>query len=139
MENRIVFDTNIWISYIIAARYDELELMVTNNLFLLRSAPSLNELQEVLTRKKFQKYNIDIDKTIMFYTNLTEFCKTEPLFNACLDPEDSFLFDLAIQGNAHYLVSGDKKVLETPLENKTLKLTSLMVFKEMVNKIDFLV
>jgi putative PIN family toxin of toxin-antitoxin system len=130
MGNRTVFDTNIWVSYMITAKYDELESMLTNNVHFLRSAPSLAELQEVLSRKKFQKYNVDVDKTIAFYINLTEFCKTKPLFKDCPDPKDNFLFDLAIQGKAGYLVSGDKKVLETPVNSKTLKVTTLTAFKE---------
>jgi putative PIN family toxin of toxin-antitoxin system len=130
MENRTIFDTNIWISYIISAKYDELESALTNNVNFLRSVPSLAELREVLSRKKFQKYNVDVDKTIAFYIKLTEFCETKPLFKDCLDPKDNFLFDLAIQGKANYLVSGDKKVLETPLKSKTITLTTLTKFKE---------
>ena len=130
MGNRTVFDTNIWISYMISAKYDELESMLTDNVHFLRSAPSLAELQEVLSRKKFQKYKVDVDKTIAFYINLTEFCETKPLFKDCPDPKDNFLFDLAIQGKADYLVSGDKKVLETPLKSKTLTLTTLTEFVE---------
>jgi putative PIN family toxin of toxin-antitoxin system len=132
MENKVVFDTNIWISYMITAKYDELESMFTNNVHFLRSAPSLAELQEVLSRIKFQKYKVDVDKTIAFYINLTEFCETKPLFNDCPDPKDNFLFDLAIQGKANYLVSGDKKVLATPLKSKTLTLTTFAAFKEML-------
>ena len=41
-----------------------------------------------------------------------------------------FFFDLAIQGKAKYLVSGDKKVLETPLKSKTIKIITLTAFKE---------
>ena len=134
MGNRTIFDTNIWVSYMIAAKYDELEAMLTDNVRFLRSVPSLAELQEVLSRKKFQKYKIDVDKTIAFYINLTEFCETKPLFNDCPDPKDNFLFDLAIQGKANYLVSGDKKVLETPLKNKSFNLTTLTAFKEILKQ-----
>jgi len=130
MGNRTVFDTNIWVSYMITAKYTELEAMLTNNVHFLRSAPSLAELQEVLSRKKFQKYKVDVEKTIAFYTNLTEFCETKPMFTDCPDPKDNFLFDLAIQGKASYLVSGDKKVLETSIKSKTLTLTTLTTFKE---------
>jgi putative PIN family toxin of toxin-antitoxin system len=130
MENRTVFDTNIWVSYMITAQYGELETMLANNVSFLRSAPSLAELQEVLSRKKFQKYNIDVDKTIAFYVNLTEFCETKPLFKDCSDPKDNFLFDLAIQGKAKFLVSGDKKVLETEVGNSTFTLSTLTSFKE---------
>ena len=65
-----------------------------------------------------------------FYKNLTEFCETQALFNDCPDSKDNFLFDLALQGNAKYLVSGDKKVLETPVTSETLQITSLPAFKE---------
>jgi len=130
MDNRTVFDTNIWVSYMITAQYDELETMLTNNVNFLRSTPSLAELQEVLSRKKFQKYNVDVDKTIAFYVNLTELCETKPLFKDCPDPKDNFLFDLALQGKARYLVSGDKKVLETKVESGVLTLTTLTGFKE---------
>jgi putative PIN family toxin of toxin-antitoxin system len=131
MKNRTVFDTNIWISYIIKAKYDELAVFVEEKgVLFLRSAPSLSELQDVLSRKKFQKYKIDFDRTIAFYNNLTEFCETQVLFKDCLDPKDNFLFDLAIQGNAKYLVSGDKDVLETPIKSKILQITTLPAFKE---------
>jgi putative PIN family toxin of toxin-antitoxin system len=130
MGNRTVFDTNIWVSHMITAKYDELETMLTNNVHFLRSAPSLAELQEVLSRKKFQKYKIDVTKTIAFYINLTEFCETKSLFKDCPDPKDNFLFDLAIQGKANYLVSGDKKILATPHKSKILTISTLAKFKE---------
>ena len=131
MASRTVFDTNIWISYIIKAKYDELTIFVEKQgVRFLSSAPSLAELQKVLSRKKLQKFNFDIDRTIAFYNNLTEFCETQAQFNACPDSKDNFLFDLALQGNAKYLVSGDKKVLETPVESEMLKITTLSAFKE---------
>ena len=131
MESRTVFDTNIWISYFIKSKFDELAVFVEKQgVRFLRSAPSIAELQKVLLRKKFHKYNIHFDKTIAFYKNLTEFCETQALFNDCPDSKDNFLFDLALQGNAKYLVSGDKKVLETPVTSETLQITSLPAFKE---------
>ena len=130
MGNRVVLDTNIWVSYMITAKYDELECMLTNNVHFLRSAPSFAELQEVLSRKKFQKYNVDVEKIMVFYVNLTQFCETKSLFQNCPDPKDNFLFDLALQGKANYLVSGDAKVLATKTESKTLKITTLKSFKE---------
>ena len=131
MESRTVFDTNIWISYIIKAKYGELAIFVEDkDIRFLRSAPSLAELQNVLSRKKFQKYEINFDRTIAFYKNLTEFCETQALFKDCPDTKDNFLFDLALQGNAKYLVSGDPDVLETLVTSETLQVTKLQKFKE---------
>ena len=130
MESRTVFDTNIWISYIIKFKYDELAVFVEDkDVRFLRSAPSLAELEDVLSRKKFQKYEINFDRTIAFYKNLTEFCETQALFKDCPDPKDNFLFDLALQGNAKYLVSGDPDVLGTPITSEILQVTKLNEFR----------
>ena len=131
MKKRTVFDTNIWISYIINAKTDELVAMITKNeVLFLRSSSAIIELKGVLSRKKFEKYHFNIETIIDFYTDITEFCQTKSLFNACSDPNDNFLFDLAIQGNANYLVSGDKHVRNTPIKNKTVKIRTLTAFKE---------
>ena len=131
MENRTVFDTNIWISYFLNENFSELiELRRKNYVLFLRSTPSLSELKEVITRKKFQSKNFNVEKLLDFYNGITEFCETKPLFKDCPDPKDNFLFDLALQGKARYLVSGDKKVLETKVESEILMLTTLAMFKE---------
>ncbi|MCL2651631.1 MAG: putative toxin-antitoxin system toxin component, PIN family [Candidatus Azobacteroides sp.] len=131
MENRTVFDTNIWISYFLNEKFSELiKLRRECSILFLRSTPSLSELKEVITRKKFKSKNFKVEKLIEFYNGITEFCATKPLFKDCPDPKDNFLFDLAIQGKANYLVSGDKKVLETRLKSKALILTTLTSFKE---------
>ena len=131
MENRTVFDTNVWISYFLSEKFSELiALRRERRVLFLRSTPSLSELKEVITRKKFLSKNFNVEKLIDFYNGITEFCETKPLFNDCSDPKDNFLFDLAIQGKASYLVSGDKKVLETPIENNILTLTTLTLFKD---------
>ena len=130
MENRTIFDTNIWVSYFLAKKFDELiKLRRENNVLFLRSIPSVAELKEVVGRKKFDKNNFNVEKLLSFYTGISEFHETTPDFKDCSDPKDNFLFDLAIQGNADFLVSGDKKVLETPLKSKNIKLRTLTAFK----------
>jgi putative PIN family toxin of toxin-antitoxin system len=129
MENRTVFDTNIWISYFLNEKFSELiKLRKEYRVLFLRSAPSLSELKEVITRKKFESKNFNVEKLIDFYNGITEFRETKPLFKDCTDPKDNFLFDLAIQGMSNYLVSGDKKVLAVPVK-QPLKSLSLLSFK----------
>ena len=135
MENRTVFDTNIWISYFLNEKFSELiKLRRECSVLFLRSTPSLSELKEVITRKKFISKNFNVGKLIDFYNGITEFCETKPLFKGCPDPKDNFLFDLAIQGKANYLVSGDKKVLETRLKDNILTINTLTVFKEKIKQ-----
>jgi putative PIN family toxin of toxin-antitoxin system len=130
MENRTVFDTNIWISYFLSEKFNELiKLRKESRVLFLRSTPSLSELKNVIARKKFESKNFNVEKLIDFYNGITEFCETKALFKDCFDPKDNFLFDLSIQGNASFLVSGDKKVLETKIKSKSLKISTLTAFK----------
>jgi putative PIN family toxin of toxin-antitoxin system len=131
MGNRTVVDTNIWVSHVIDGKfYDLAKIAVDYDVVYLPSLPLIVEIKEVLSRKKFAKYNIDLDEFINLLLDISTFCHTEPTFKNCPDTKDNFLFDLAIQGKARYLVSGDKKVLETPIESKTLKITTLIAFKQ---------
>jgi putative PIN family toxin of toxin-antitoxin system len=133
MENRTVFDTNIRISYFLNEQFSELiQLRREHRILFLRSTPSLSELKEVITRKKFTSKNFNVEKLIRFYNGIAEYCETKPLFNDCPDPKDNFLFDLAIQGKANYLVSGDKKVLAVPVR-QPLKSLSLSSFKTAIH------
>jgi len=130
MANRTVFDTNIWISYFLAEKFSELiKLRRDNKVLFLRSLPSMAELKSVISRKKFQNNNFDVDRLMRFYVGISNFCATTPQFSDCPDPKDNFLFDLAIQGKADFLVSGDKKVLETPLKSESIKVSNLTAFK----------
>ena len=92
--------------------------------------PSIAELREVLSPKKFEKYQLDMEEIIGIYIDISEYCETKPQFKNCADPKDNYLFDLALQGKAYYLVSGDAKVLATPTESKTLEITTLKSFKD---------
>ena len=130
MENKTIFDTNIWISYFWNDKYDEIiKLKYEKNVRFLRSTESVIELKAVLEREKFKKKNFDVNELLTFYSGISDFCETTPQFKNCPDPKDNFLFDLAIQGKADFLVSGDKKVLETPLKTESIKLRTLTAFK----------
>jgi len=131
MASRTIFDTNILVSHAIFGRFHELaKIAVGYDVVFLRSLPLISEIKEVLSRKKFAKYNVDLDEFVDMFLDISEFCHTVPKFTACPDSKDNFLFDLALQGNAKYLVSGDKAVLSTPVPSETLKVTTLPVFKE---------
>ena len=131
MENRAVVDTNIWVSHVIGGKfYDLAKIALDYHVVYLYSLPLITEIKEVLSREKFAKYDIDIEEFMNLFLSISTFSHTEPVFKDCSDPKDNFLFDLAIQGRANYLVSGDKKVLETPIDNKTIKVTTLTAFKE---------
>ncbi|MCL2329073.1 MAG: putative toxin-antitoxin system toxin component, PIN family [Bacteroidetes bacterium] len=131
MENRTVLDTNIWVDFIISRRLSELfDLIEHNKVVFLRSVPSIEEIKRVLSYSKFKKYGLNVKQTLTTYTTITEYIETQTTFKDCLDPKDNFLFDLAIQGKAKYLVSRDKTVLATPTPGNKLKKMKFPQFKE---------
>ena len=131
MKNKTVFDVNIWISYFLTGKSEEIIDMVDNNdVLFYRSAQLMSELQEVINRPKFAKYfPNDTTEYILFVELLAEHFSTRAVFNQCPDPKDNYLFDLAYQSYSDYLVSGDKKVLAVPVAGHSLKLLSLSAFK----------
>ena len=133
MDNKTVFDTNIWISYFIKGRFTELvDLMANFDVEFFRAMELSNELLSVISRDKFKKYlTLPLDKYISFYEKISTLIAIKKDFSGCRDPKDNFLFDLAFQSNAKYLVSCDRDVMETEID-KPLNVVSLTKFKEMI-------
>jgi putative PIN family toxin of toxin-antitoxin system len=130
MKNKTVFDVNIWLSYFITGKSEKIIDMIENNdVFFYRSVELMLELKDVINRPKFAKYfsNGTIEH-ILFVEQVTELFLTQSIFDQCPDPKDNYLFDLALQSNSNFLVSGDKKLLAVPIKH-SLKLLSLSAFK----------
>ena len=132
-EKKVVFDVNIFVSYIIKDRMHEIfDMVFDRNIHLCSNNDMRDELEEVLRRPKFAKYlSAPIEYYIDFFNKVTVAYNTVPVFTQCADPNDNYLFDLAYQTESGYLVSGDKKVLTTPVK-KPLQLVTLTAFKQMV-------
>ena len=115
---RVVLDVNVWFSIF---RNDNLRLIrsfVARNTTLLRSQLLERELERVLKDKEF-RWRKPIELYLRFFYNFTVPIPTVSIFKDCRDPDDNYLFDLAIQANADYLVSGDNDVLATPIPPPT--------------------
>lgn len=134
MKNKTVFDVNIWISYFIKAKTEDIvEMMKNYYVFFYRSPELLDELKDVINRPKFSKYfPFGTQEYVDFFESVAEFYETMPLFADCSDPKDNYLFDLAYQTNSNYLVSGDKKVLETPVRRRSLNVLPLVDYKKAI-------
>lgn len=108
MVNRTVFDTNIWVSFFLKGRFEELVNMVFDNeVEFYRSLELTRELTQVLNRKKFSKYlTLPIKDYIEFYEELSSMIVIIPSFNGCRDAKDNYLFDIAYQSKSRFLVQG---------------------------------
>jgi putative PIN family toxin of toxin-antitoxin system len=130
MKNKTVFDVNIWLSYFISGKSEQIiDMMENNDVFFYRSVELMSELIDVIKRPKFVKYfSNGTEEHIIFVKQVAELFLTQSIFDQCPDPKDNYLFDLAYQSHSDFLVSGDKKLLAVPVK-ESLKLLSLSAFK----------
>ena len=113
--NKIIIDTNLWISFLITKDFTKLdEIIFSRHGILVFSQELLDEFLEVARRPKFRRFfsasNIEeILETIDEYAN---FVKVHTKIEICRDTKDNFLLSLSIDGNANYLLTGDKDLLD---------------------------
>ncbi len=112
---RFVFDTNVIVSALL------LKQSVARQVFdralergkLLVSQATVEELNEVLRRKGFDQYVLE-DERIQFITALVReailVAITETI-KECRDAKDNKFLELAVNGNATCIVSGDDDLL----------------------------
>ena len=73
----------------------------------------LLELADVLNREKFNKYVTHAERMrfMVSFLKVAEIIDISETIVACRDPKDNKLLELAVGGNADYLVTGDKDLL----------------------------
>jgi putative PIN family toxin of toxin-antitoxin system len=111
---RGVADNNMLVS---AAILDGVPRQALDKLLLngtiLVSISLLEELAEVLDRKKFDRY-LPRKERLNFIRDLLEVAElvriTETI-NICRDPKDNMLLELAVSGGADCLITGDRDLL----------------------------
>jgi putative PIN family toxin of toxin-antitoxin system len=80
---------------------------------ILLSIAVFKELQEVLSRPKFDRY-ITLERRKELLENLvetTEFININETINECRDPKDNKYLELAVSGKAECIVTGDEDLL----------------------------
>ncbi len=128
----IIIDTNIWVSFFITDKLDELSKIIYENDYLVYSSNTLiTELKNVLGRSKFKKYILKpINEYIKLHKSLVEVVKVKSIYKNSPDPNDNFLFDLLIQYHANFIVTGDKKLLNFN-SSENFQIISLRKFKDL--------
>jgi putative PIN family toxin of toxin-antitoxin system len=115
IERRIVFDTNAFVSY--ALKADSVPGKAVRKALreasVLASQPTLDELAEVLSRRKFDAY-VSRAQRISFVRLIASAVELVPiagLIRACRDPKDDKFLEVAVNGRADFIVTGDKDLL----------------------------
>ena len=114
MPFKVIVDTNVWVSYFINGRINYLiKWMLDHEAELINSEELIAEIEEVLHRPKFhlKRSKQDITDFLRLLREMTTLYQVDATFKSAPDVGDNFLFDLASQGNADYLITSDKKLL----------------------------
>jgi len=106
-----------------------------DNHILLYSQESLTELQKVLFRKKFDRYLSDQERYIFLAKFIATAERVQILerFSICRDPKDNCFLDLAVNGQADFLITGDDDLLIlNPFQNIEI-LTAVSFINRFIN------
>ena len=111
-EFRVVFDTNVVISAILKCQSiprQALDLALKSGIVLF-SNETLSELQEKLLQTRFDRYVSRVIRVdfLRIFTSLTTQVTVTSIVTDCRDPRDNKFLELAIDGQANYLVTGDQ-------------------------------
>lgn len=114
-KKRVIIDTNLWISFLIGRRLHSLpKLIAKSKVRLVFSNELLEEIRAVTSRPQFKRYfnPKDVEELIAFMNVIGRNYKIGNIEPLCRDPKDDFLLALAVCSKAHYLITGDKDLLE---------------------------
>ncbi len=112
---RYVLDTNVLISRLLMA--DSLPGRATRHAVgtgkVLVSDATLDELVDVLARPKFDRY-VTLEERQEFFQRLLRTVEYVPILRqiqACRDPRDDKFLDVAVNGEADVIITGDGDLL----------------------------
>lgn len=131
---RVIFDTNIWISYLIGKHLSQItDAIFTNRIQILYSDELMDELVTTLRRPKLQVFITEhqINKVVQLLKHKGYRIIVKQIEPVCRDPKDDFLLALALYGQADYLVSGDKDLLDLLSHHDTLICTTVFFAKRL--------
>jgi putative PIN family toxin of toxin-antitoxin system len=132
--SRVIFDTNVWISFLIGKRLSSLKNLISNGqISIIIRQQLLDEINDVTSRERIKKHfqKQTVQEFIELLKNIAEHIDIVPTHFISRDPKDNFLLDLIDFSKADYLVTGDKDLLEhTPF--KTAIILTPAAFEDII-------
>ena len=139
MKIKVIFDTNIWISFLIGKRLSIVEKYISNRQVIIVTTDQLiEEIKEVTSRDNLKKYfpYTKVLALINLLETIAEKHEITPKHFVNRDPKDNFLLDLITASKADYLVTGDKDLLAlNPFE--TSKIVTAIDFEKILTNYFF--
>lgn len=129
---KIIFDNNIWISFLIGKRMKALQSFFGNPAVTIVYCDELEqEYLLVARRPKIAKY-ADDEQVERIHRLMTQYCLHDVALSQTeitnRDPNDIYLLTLAEHSNADYLVSGDSDLTDM----KEFHNTRIVSFQQMI-------
>jgi putative PIN family toxin of toxin-antitoxin system len=87
------------------------------------SEETLRELAETLSRPKFDPYVSQADRQRFFelFARVAEWVPVTTTIRRCRDPKDDKFLELAVDGTADWIITGDKDLLElSPFQSTSI-------------------
>lgn len=114
-KRRIILDTNILISYMLkpSAGMAHVVSIALESGCLLFSQDTFDELRHVIERFVRRAF-ISVQESSEFLGSMVDVAEWVPIMErvkACRDPKDDMFLELAVNGRADYLITGDKDLL----------------------------
>lgn len=112
---KFVFDTNVLVSALLLKHSVSrlaLNIALANGQLLISSV-AIDELNSVLKRPKFGKYVTEKERKQFISTLVRDayLVTITRQITICRDPKDDKFLELAVDGNANCLITGDKDLL----------------------------
>ncbi len=115
VRQRVVLDTNALISRLLLPGSIPAEAVrrAIADHTVLASDPTIMELADVLSRRKFDPYvAVDTRKQFLrLFGRIAEFVPILHVVRACRDAKDDKFLELAVNGTANLIVTGDDDLL----------------------------
>src|SRR3990172_4419390 len=113
---RYVFDTNVIISALLfgQSKPGQAFFAALDRGQILLSVPVFHELSAVLSREKFASYLLreERERFLAVFLRKAVLVEIHERVKVCRDPKDDMLLELAINGKATCIISGDEDLLE---------------------------
>lgn len=112
---RLVIDTNAWIGYLLIRTSVPVQVVqaALDHHHILASQTTMLELADVLVRPKFDRYLSlgERQEFLLYIEGAAELIPIVTPIRACRDPRDDKFLELAVNGEADCLVTGDADLL----------------------------
>lgn len=112
----VVIDTNILVSAFVfggQVKHKLEQIVAHEDIHLITSSAINSELEEVLFREKFQRFQAKryLESQLSAFLADALTVPIEQVFTDCRDPKDNKFLNAAVNGHADFIITGDDDLL----------------------------